>query len=77
MTVFLIKRLGSHLKHFLQSGLTAGPLPRYPVIGSGKNHNLGYLYVIVPAGVSAVIMLIVALLINNLSRNRKYPDFWM
>ncbi len=47
------------------------------VIGSSKIHNLGYLYAIIPAGVSAVIMLIVALLVNNLSKNRKYPDFWM
>jgi CBS-domain-containing membrane protein len=32
------------------------------VIGSQKIHNLGYLYVLIPAGVGPVIMLIVALL---------------
>ncbi len=47
------------------------------VIGSSKIHALGYLYAIIPAGVSAIIMLIVALLVNNLSKNRKYPDFWI
>lgn len=46
------------------------------VIGSSKIHNLGYLYVFMPVGLGAVIMLIVALLINNLSRKRRYPEFW-
>ncbi len=46
------------------------------VIGSQKIHNLGYLYVIIPAGSGAVIMLIVALLINNIPKSRQYPEFW-
>ena len=47
------------------------------VIGSNKIHSLGYLYVIVPAGLGAVIMLGVALLVNNIPRNRRYPEFWI
>lgn len=47
------------------------------VIGSEKIHNLGYLYAIIPAGLGAVIMLIVALLINNITRTRRYPEFWL
>lgn len=47
------------------------------VIGSQKIHNLGYLYVIIPAGSGAVIMLIVALLINNIPKSRQYPEFWL
>jgi CBS-domain-containing membrane protein len=46
------------------------------VIGSQKIHNLGYLYAIIPAGSGAVIMLIIALLINNIPKSRKYPEFW-
>ncbi|MCD6151505.1 MAG: HPP family protein [Deltaproteobacteria bacterium] len=46
------------------------------VIGSVKIHNLGYLYAIMPVGAGAIIMLIVALLMNNIPRNRKYPEFW-
>lgn len=46
------------------------------VIGSSKIHALGYLYVIVPAGIGAVMMLIVALLVNNIPKNRRYPEFW-
>ena len=46
------------------------------VIGSQKIHNLGYLYAIIPAGFGAVIMLIIALLINNIPKSRKYPEFW-
>ena len=47
------------------------------VIGSTKIHSLGYLYAFIPAGLGAVIMLIVALLVNNLPKNRTYPDFWI
>jgi len=46
------------------------------VIGSQKVHALGYLYVIIPVGLGALIMLIVALLVNNISKNRRYPEFW-
>ncbi len=47
------------------------------VIGSQKIHDLGYLYVLVPVGVGALIMLVVALAVNNIPRSRKYPDFWL
>lgn len=46
------------------------------VIGSEDIHSLGYLYAVVPAGLGAVIMLIVALAINNIPRSRRYPEFW-
>jgi len=46
------------------------------VIGSDKIHNLGYLYPLIPAGFGAVIMLIVALLVNNIPKTRRYPEFW-
>jgi CBS-domain-containing membrane protein len=47
------------------------------VIGSQKIHDLGYLYVIFPAGLGAIIMLLVALLINNIPKSRRYPEFWI
>ena len=47
------------------------------VIGSGKIHSLGYLYVIMPAGLGALIMLVVALLVNNIPKKRSYPEFWI
>ncbi len=47
------------------------------VIGSQKIHNLGFYYVFVPVGAGALIMLIVALLVNNLCKTRKYPEFWL
>jgi CBS-domain-containing membrane protein len=46
------------------------------VIGSEKVHGLGYLYVLMPVGLGAAIMLVIALLVNNLSKNRRYPEFW-
>jgi len=46
------------------------------VIGGPKVHALGFLYPFVPAGLGALILLAVALLINNLSRNRSYPAYW-
>ena len=47
------------------------------VIGSEKIHDLGYLYVLMPAGLGAAIMLIVALLVNNIPKRRRYPEFWL
>lgn len=47
------------------------------VIGGEKIHRLGYLYAIVPAGLGALILLLVALIVNNLSDNRKYPEYWL
>jgi len=47
------------------------------VIGSEKIHAMGYLYALVPAGLGAIVMLLVALLINNIPKTRRYPEFWM
>jgi len=47
------------------------------VIGSSKIHSLGYLYAFIPVGFGAVIMLAVALLVNNIPKNRRYPEFWL
>lgn len=47
------------------------------VIGSSKIHSLGYLYVLIPTGLGAIIMLLVALWVNNIPKNRRYPEFWM
>ncbi len=47
------------------------------VIGGPSIHSLGYLYVILPVASGALIMLAVALLINNIPRNRRYPAFWL
>ncbi len=46
------------------------------VIGSEKIHALGFLYVLIPVGVGVMMMLMVALIVNNLARSRKYPEFW-
>ncbi len=49
------------------------------VIGSAEVHNTGYFFVISPIGTGAIIMLVVALVINNLSSNpkRHYPKYWL
>ncbi|MDD3618420.1 MAG: HPP family protein [Desulfobulbaceae bacterium] len=47
------------------------------VIGGEQVHSLGYLYVLLPVASGAALMLIVALLVNNIPRTRKYPEFWL
>jgi CBS-domain-containing membrane protein len=37
---------------------------------------LGYYYVVTPAGLGAVIMLLVAMITNNLANKRRYPRYW-
>ncbi len=46
------------------------------VIGGDKIHQLGFLYPFVPVGLGALILLIVGLLVNNVSRYRRYPEYW-
>lgn len=46
------------------------------VIGSERVHELGYWYVLLPVLIGAMIMLLVAVLINNLSPYRRYPEYW-
>lgn len=46
------------------------------VLGGEKIHNLGYLYVLMPVAAGTLILLLVALLFNNLLKTRRYPEFW-
>jgi len=46
------------------------------VIGSNKIHGLGFLYAVVPVGVGVIVMLVVALVVNNIPKNRNYPEYW-
>ncbi len=47
------------------------------VTGSDQIHALGYLYALIPAGSGALIMLVVALVVNNIPKSRYYPEFWV
>jgi CBS-domain-containing membrane protein len=47
------------------------------VIGGESIHRLGYLYALIPAGAGAVVMLAVALVVNNIPDSRRYPEFWI
>jgi CBS-domain-containing membrane protein len=46
------------------------------IIGGDQVHQLGFWYVLAPAGLGALILLLIALLVNNLSRDRRYPEHW-
>jgi CBS-domain-containing membrane protein len=46
------------------------------VIGSSRIHDLGYLYALIPAGLGALIMLVIALIVNNMAGQRRYPEYW-
>lgn len=46
------------------------------VIGGEQVRALGFLYALAPVGLGALIMLAVALVVNNLSPKRRYPLFW-
>lgn len=46
------------------------------VVGGNDIHALGYWYVITPIGLGALLMLVIALLVNNLSVHRRYPQYW-
>ena len=48
------------------------------VIGSSQIHDLGFMFVVTPIATGALILLLIALAVNNLSRNpkRHYPRYW-
>jgi CBS-domain-containing membrane protein len=46
------------------------------VAGSEQIHRLGFLYVLAPVGLGALILLLIALLVNNIPSTRRYPEFW-
>jgi CBS-domain-containing membrane protein len=47
------------------------------VIGGDKVHQLGFFYAAVPVGLGVLMMLIVALAVNNIPKSRRYPEFWL
>jgi CBS-domain-containing membrane protein len=47
------------------------------VIGSDQVHELGFYYVFIPVMAGAFIMLLIALVVNNIPSSRKYPVFWL
>lgn len=46
------------------------------VIGSTEIHQLGFMYVLIPATVGPLILLAVAVLVNNIPESRRYPEIW-
>jgi len=46
------------------------------VMGSEKIHQLSYGYIFSPVLLGVIILLLVALLVNNLSLHRRYPEYW-
>lgn len=46
------------------------------VIGSEDIHAAGFYYVLVPATLGPLVLLVVALLVNNLAASRRYPEIW-
>lgn len=45
-------------------------------LGTPELEKLGYGYVLVPATAGPLILLLIALLVNNLPRTRRYPEIW-
>lgn len=46
------------------------------VIGGPKVTDLGFFYVLCPVGAGVLVMLLVALLVNNIPKTRRYPEYW-
>ncbi len=63
----------------IEYGTSSEKVARIPIVGGEKVHSLGYLYALCPVLVGALMMLLVALLVNNLSTNpkRHYPIYWL
>lgn len=47
------------------------------VIGGPKIHALGFGYALFPVGLGAILLVAVGVVVNNLPRGRRYPEFWV
>jgi len=47
------------------------------VIGTPQIHDLGYFYVLAPVALGTLILLAVALIVNNVPDSRHYPEAWL
>lgn len=47
------------------------------VLGGDAVHDLGYAYALLPVGLGAAILVLIALAVNNIPKNRSYPEFWL
>lgn len=54
----------------------AGATALIAALGSPQIQAMGYLYVLIPAGLGPLLLLIVAVVVNNLPRTRHYPEYW-
>ncbi len=45
-------------------------------VGGTSIHAMGYWYVLTPCAIGAMIMIFVGLIVNNIPRNHRYPQFW-
>lgn len=45
-------------------------------LGSAEIERLGFWYVLMPATLGPLILLVVAVLVNNIPQSRRYPEFW-
>lgn len=44
--------------------------------GGSHVHALGYWYVLTPCALGASIMVLIALIVNNIPKKQQYPQFW-
>lgn len=47
------------------------------VVGSQTIHDLGFYYVLIPCTLGPLILLAVALVVNNIPETRRYPEIWV
>ncbi|CAA6820550.1 MAG: HPP family protein [uncultured Sulfurovum sp.] len=61
------------MQHTLTLHPPGGATALIAIIGDSSIHELGYLYVFIPVLSGSFILLIIALLVNNIPSNRHYP----
>lgn len=55
----------------------AGATALIAIIGDDRIHQLGFSYALLPVGVGVTILLLTAVLFNNIPEKRRYPEFWL
>lgn len=76
--VSLAVSLAIALMHVTQTLHPPGGATAFVAVAGGSAVNsLGYWYVLMPCALGSAVLVFVALIVNNVPKKHKYPQFWM
>lgn len=78
IAVSLAVSLAIALMHLTRTLHPPGGATAFVATAGGQAvYSLGYGYVLTPCAIGSAVMVLVALIVNNMPKKQKYPQFWV